>query len=75
MPTDAAQAREKRDSRVPVPERPSPTDVPVSSALSTNNARRMVGASSHSQVQNRRAVACSANRVDRIGLAVMVITS
>jgi hypothetical protein len=57
------------------PEQPSPADVPVSSALSTNNARRMVGVSSHSQVQDASRRACSANRVDRIGVAVMVITS
>jgi hypothetical protein len=38
------------------PEQPSPADVPVSSALSTNNARRMVGVSSRSQVQDRVAL-------------------
>jgi len=57
------------------PEQPSPADVPVSSALSTNNARRMVGVSSHSQVQDASRRRLFGNRVDRIGLAVMVITS
>jgi hypothetical protein len=41
----------KRGNRITAPEHPSPTDVPVSSALSTKNARRMVGVSSHSRLQ------------------------
>jgi hypothetical protein len=59
----------------PRPEQPSPADVPVSPALSTNNARHMVGVSSHSQVQDASRRRLFGNRVDRIGLAVMVITS
>ena len=60
----------------PRPEQPSPADVSVSSALSTNNARRMVGVSSHSSGAGRVApLPVRQNRVDRIGLAVMVITT
>jgi hypothetical protein len=68
---------ERSETAAPRLEQPSPADVLVSFALSTNNARRMIGVSSHSQVHDasRRAIACSPNRADRIGLAVMVITS
>jgi hypothetical protein len=46
------EVREKRDSRVPSRlEQPSPADVLVIRAID-NNARRMIGVSSHSQAQD-----------------------
>jgi len=65
----------ERSETAAFPRQPSPADVPVSPALSTNNARHMVGVSSHSQVQDASRRRLFGNRVDRIGLAVMVITS
>jgi hypothetical protein len=51
-PADSARVRRSETAAFHRPEQPSPADVPVSSALPTNNARYMVGVSSHSQVQD-----------------------